>query len=269
LIASLTIIGLYYFPNTLIGPIGGRLVAGLIVAMWTLFQIFKEFGLRFNFHLLKSTFGYNHYTFIYQLQLWVVNYLDRFIMVFFLPLSVIGIYDFALKCMVAIEFIMSGLHGSFYPKVVSTVMAQDKKGSTVELNRYYHGLTAVIMFVISAGILVLPFLVSLLKEDRGYNEAVQYLPYVAIIYILRSLRFYFAAPYGILKYTKPLAIIYFIISIFKILLMVLLVKNYGVYGIIISTFLASGFEIILLKFGIQSKFKFEFNFFKLVLTPLL
>jgi O-antigen/teichoic acid export membrane protein len=83
------------------------------------------------------------------------------------------------------------------------------------------------------------------------------------------LRFYFAAPYGILKYTKPLAIIYFIISIFKILLMVLLVKNYGVYGIIISTFLASGFEIILLKFGIQSKFKFEFNFFKLVFTPLL
>jgi len=268
LIAGLTIAGLYVFPSTLIGPIGGRVIAGFIAAAWVLFQIFREFGMQFNFALLKSTFGYNHYTFIYQIQQWVINYFDRFLMVFFLPVSAIGVYDFSLKCLVIIEFIMSGLHSSFYPKVVSEIMAQKEKGSTIELNRYYHGLTAVIMLMISAGILILPFLVDQLDSTQGYQEAIQYFPYIAIIYVLKSLRLYFAAPYGILKYTKPLSVIYFIVSVIKILLMVLLIGRFGILGVVLSSLIASAGEIMLLKYGIQERFQFKYNIFKLVITPL-
>ena len=268
LIAGLTIAGLYVFPSTLMGPIGGRVVAGGIASVWVLFRIYREFGLHFNYALLKSTFSYNHYTFIYQIQQWIINYFDRFLMVFFLPLSSIGVYDFSLKCLVVIEFIMGGLHNSFYPKVVSTIMAQKDKGSTIELNRYYHGLTAVIMLMISSGILVLPFLVNLLDKSKGYQEAIAYFPYIAVIYILKSLRLYFAAPFGILKYTKPLSVIYMAVSAIKILLMLLLMTRFGILGVVISSMVAAVFEIVFLKYSIKDRFKFQYNAFKLIVTPL-
>jgi O-antigen/teichoic acid export membrane protein len=269
LLAVLTIAGLYIFPDTLMGPIGGRMIAGGVAAVWVLFRVFKEFGVQFNFNLLKSTFGYNHYTFIYQLQMWVVNYVDRFLMLFFLPLSQVGVYDFAMKCLVVIEFIMNGLYNSFYPKVVSTIIAQPVKQSTTEVNRYYHGLTAIVLVMITGSILVLPFIVDLLKDDKGYGAAVQYFPLIATLYLFKAMRMYFAMPYGILKETKLLASYYFIISIVKIGVLLVVIKPYGITGVIGASILASCVDLLILRVGIKSKFDFQFNAYKLVVMPLL
>ncbi len=269
LIAGLTIAGLYVFPETLIGPVGGRMVASLVVACWALYRIFGEFGFHFNYTLLKSTFGFNHYAFIYQIQQWVINYIDRFLMLFFLPLSSIGVYDFAIKCLIVIEFIMNGLHSSFYPKVVSVITAQSVKGSTPELNRYYHGLTAVVMIMVCAGIFVLPFLINFqFDNNKGYHEAVQYFPFIAIVLVIKSMRLYFSAPYGILKFTKPLPLIYTVISVIKIGGILLLVTPFGIYGIIASTLISTAIEILLLEYVLQKRFRFEYNRFKIIIAPL-
>jgi len=267
LITLFTIIGLYYFPETLIGPVGGRMLAGLLVACWVLYRIFSQYGVHFNYPLLRATFGFNHYTFIYQLQQWVINYFDRFLMLFFLPLSTIGIYDFALKCLVVIEILMNALHTSFYPKVVSTIISLPAKGSTPELNRYYHGLTAVVMILISSTIFAMPFLVDFFVNKQGYRDVVQYFPYIAVIYILRSMRLFFSLPYGALKYTKPLPVVYFFVSLVKIGVMVLLIKSYGIYGVVVSSLLAAGIEILMLNYVIKEKFKFKYNAFKIIIAP--
>ncbi len=269
LIAALTIGGLYFYPETLVGPIVGRLIAGIVVTGWVLYRVFNEFGLHFNYALLRSTFAFNHYSFLHQVQQWVINYFDRFLMLFFLPLSAIGIYDFALKCLIVIEFILNSLHNSFYPKVVSVISAQTSKGSTPELNRYYYGLTAVVMILVSSAIFMLPFLLDLFGNKQGYQGAVQYFPYIAITYLLRSMRHYFAVPYGILKYTKPLPFISFFIAVIKIGLMVLLIRKFGIYGVIASTLISAAIEIFMLKYVLSEKFDFQFNVFKIVIAPAL
>jgi len=267
LIATLTVGGLYFFPGTLIGPIGGRMLAGLVVACWALYRIFGEFGFHFNYPLLKSTFGFSHYAFIHQIQQWVINNFDRFLMLFFLPLSSIGVYDFAIKCLIVIEFVSNALHNSFYPKVVSAITAQTSKGTTPELNRYYYGLTAVVMILVSLSIFMLPFLSYFLESKRGYQDAVQYFPYIAVIYMIKSMRFYFAVPFGILKYTKPLPVISFITSAIKIGLIVLLVREFEIYGIIAATLISSVVEIFILRQGLKEKFSFQYNIFKLIIAP--
>lgn len=268
LIAALTISGLHFFPGTLIGPIGGRLLAGLVVAVWSLYRIFNEFGVHFNFPLLRSTFGYSHYTFIHQIEQWVINYFDRFL-ILSLSISAVGIYDFAIKCLIVIEFITASLHNSFYPKVVSTITAQASKSSTPELNRYYYGLTAIIMISVSVAIFSLPFLIYFLESKQGYLEAVQYFPYIAIIYLVKSVRFYFAVPYGILKYTKPLPIISFIISVLKIVLMGVLIRQFEIYGVVAATLITSIIEIFILRRGLKERFNFQYNSFKLLIAPAL
>lgn len=269
MIAAFTIVGLKLYPNTLVGPVTGRLLASALMGAWALGRIFLEFGFRPDFTWLRASFSFNIYTFVYQVLQWVINYFDRILMLFYLLKSDVGVYDFAIKCLVAIELLMNGLHNSFYPKVVSSIMAQTHKSSTPEINRYYHGLTAVVMLMICGSILAFPWAIETFVHRSDYQEAVPYIPYLAVIYIFRSMRLYFAVPYGVLKYVKPMPVIYFVISALKIGLMVLLIVKFRVYGVIASSLVSAVVEIILLRLNLKGKFHFRFNLFKVVLAPLL
>ena len=267
IIAIATLVGLELFPNSLMGPVGGRLVAAILSGLWALTRIFGEFGIHFNFQLIRASFSFNFYTFIYQFLQWVINYFDRIFMVFFLTLSQIGVYDFALKCLLIIEFILNGLHNSFYPKVVSTIIAQDTKGSVPEINRYYHAFIALIMLLICGCILAFPIVIEWFIKKPGYRESVEFIPYLSLIYVFRAVRLYYATPYGILKYTKPLSGIYLAVSGIKIGLMWLAIKPYGLYGVIFASIVAAVVEIILLRLSIRTRFRFEYNRFKILVVP--
>lgn len=268
LIVFFTLLGLKLFPGTLAGPIGGRLLAAVVSGLWALTRIFREFGVHFNYPLLRTSFGFNFYTFIYQLLQWVINYIDRIIMVFYLSLTQVGIYDFAMKCMVVVEFILNGLHNTFYPKVVSTIMAQTSKGSSPEINRYYHGFISAIMILICLCILAFPWLIDTFVNKADYRSSMQYIPYVALIYFFRTLRSFFAAPYGILKFTRPLPGMYVIVSAIKIMLTVVLIREYAIYGVIIGSLISAAVEILMLRFGISGKFTFRYNVLKVILAPM-
>jgi O-antigen/teichoic acid export membrane protein len=271
LIAVATIAGLKAYPDTLMGPVGGRLLGALAGGVWALSRIFREFGVHFDFLLIRSSFSFNFYTFLYQFLQWVINYFDRIFMVFFLTLAQIGVYDFALKCLLIIEFILNGLHNSFYPRVVSTIMAQETKESSPEINRYYHGFIAVIMVLICSCILVFPWVIEGFLENfgkkPGYQEAVQYLPYISLIYLFRAIRLFYAAPYGILKYTKPLSGIYLIVSVIKISLMWMMIERFGVFGVIGASFVAAVAEIVLLRSAVRTRFAFHYNIVKILVAP--
>lgn len=269
IIAGTTVLGLKLFPNTLVGPVGGRLIAAVAAGLWALVRIFREFGIHFDLGLIRASFSFNFYTFLYQILQWVINYFDRIFMVFFLALGQIGVYDFALKCLLIIEFILNGLHNSFYPKVVSTITEQETKGSVPEINRYYHGFIALIMMLICACILVFPVAIEVLVEKADYRQSIEFLPYLSLIYIFRAVRLFYATPYGILKYTKPLSGIYLVVSALKIVIMWMSIDRYGLYGVIFASIVAAVVEIILLRSGLRSRFKFQYNRFKILVVPVL
>lgn len=269
LIAIFTIVGLRLYPNSLMGPVMGRLAGAVIPCTWALVRVFREFGFQYNFTWLRSSFGFNAYSFIYQLQQWVINHFDKILMLFFLSLADVGVYDLAVKCLIPIELLMNGLHNSIYPKVVGTITAQTEKSSSPVVNRYYHGLTAITMFLICGSILFLPWAIDLYASNTGYQEATKYIPYVAVIYFFRCMRLFFTFPYGILKYVKPLPVIYMIISVLKILLMVVLIKPLNVYGVIVASVISAMVELVLLRKGLKGVFHFRFNMVKLVVVPMI
>lgn len=269
LIAIFIIIGLQLYPNSLAGPVIGRLVGATVPCLWALVRIFREFGFHYDFTWLRSSFSFNAYTFIYQIQQWIINQFDRILMLFFLALADVGVYDFAIKCLIPIELLMNSLHSSFYPKVVSAVMAQSDKGSSTEINRYYHGLTAIVMLLICGSILFLPWVIETFVSRSDYHEAIQYVPYLAVIYFFRTMRLFFSVPFGILKHAKPLPLIYLVVSALKIVLMLLLINQLTVFGVIIASLVSAFAEVILLKASLKNRFQFKFNLFKIVLAPLI
>jgi len=188
-----------------------------------------------------------------------------------LPLSQVGIYDFAAKCLMSIEFVVTGFYNSFFPKVLSITSLQKEKKTTVEINRYYNGLTAITILLVTLCIFVMPFVLDeLIKffNKPDYRDVIKWIPYIAITYLLRAIRLYVAMPYGVTKYSKPLPFFYAIIVSVKILGMIFLIPKYGIHGVIFSTWLSYIFEVVILYFGIRNRFDIQFNVFKLLLAPL-
>jgi O-antigen/teichoic acid export membrane protein len=268
LIAGLTIAGLYLFPDDLIGPIGGRLLAVVISGGWVLGTIYYQFGFHFNFKLIKNTFGFAHPSLIYQLMQWFNNSYDRVVLSNFLPLAQVGIYDLAAKCLTAIELALSGFYSSFFPKVVGIVALQTQKKTTTEINRYFNGLTAVTILLVCFSILLFPPVIRLLSFKPGFLSAIEWIPFIAVTYLLRSLRYYLAMPYSTTKYSKPLPFFYVIIASAKIAGMIFLIPRYGIMGLIIATWIGYFIEVLILYFGIKNKFEVQFNVFKLIVLPL-
>ncbi len=269
LIAAFTMVGLVIFPETLIGPIYGRLIAFALAGVWVLFRIFKAYGIQFDGKLLRTSMGFNTYQFVYQLQQWLINYFDRIVMMFYLPLSDIGMYDFAFKCVLFIEFLINGLNLSFFPKVVRTIMDQSVKMSTIEINRYFHGLIAVAMLAACGSIAVFPWLMDWFVANPAYRLSLEFIPYLASLYILKAIRMFFIVPYIAIKFSKPLPIIYAVVAVVKIGVIVLLASQYGVYGVIAASWISTLVELLLLRLVVSPlRFRFLFNPIKMLVVPL-
>jgi O-antigen/teichoic acid export membrane protein len=269
-IVVFTIAGLSYFPHSLFGPLGGRAMALAVAAAWVLARVVKEFGIHFSVRALGESFSFNVYSFIYQLQQWVINYFDRLIMLLYIPLSDVGVYDFAIKCLIGIELLMNGLHSSFLPKVVKILMPQESKGTTQEINRYYNGFIAVVMLVVATSIFVLPPAIEWISnylQKPDYKDSMEWIPYLAVVYLVRSVRLFFGLPYSVLKYTKPLPPIYLLVALLKIGGVFLFASWLGLMGVIISSYISLLVETALLYLNSRHRFAFSFNFNKILIAP--
>jgi O-antigen/teichoic acid export membrane protein len=125
------------------------------------------------------------------------------------------------------------------------------------------------MLVVCGSILGFPWAVEVFVEKQDYHRAIAYVPFLACIYFFRVMRLFFSLPYGTLKYTKPLPLIYFFVSALKIALIIWLIGQFSIYSIIIASVISAAVEIVLLRFSIKSLFVFKFNAFKILYAPLL
>jgi O-antigen/teichoic acid export membrane protein len=269
LIAGVTVGGLKMYPNSLAGPLGGRLLAGFVAALWVYGTVFKEFGFHLKSPWENTSFSFNAFAFLYQLQQWAINYIDRFLILFFLPLSQVGVYDFAIKCLAVIDLLLNGLNGAITPKIIQLVNKQTEKGSTPDMNRYYYAQLSIIMILICFFVAAIPVVVELFIPDSGYARAVPYIPYLGVLYVFRSMRLYFAVPYNILKKMNRITWISVTVSLVKIGLLIVLIPWLKLYGVIAAAFIAALMEIFMLRFFLRNEFQFRYNLFKLMGAPLL
>ncbi|MFM7856346.1 MAG: hypothetical protein ACKO96_31600, partial [Flammeovirgaceae bacterium] len=93
----------------------------------------------------------------------------------------------ALKFLLAIDFVLTGLNATIHPKVLGKVYEQSTKSSTLEINRYYNGLTGVAILAVTGSILVFPPVVEFFFRE-SYQPAIPLIPFAALIYLLRPLR---------------------------------------------------------------------------------
>ncbi|MBK9457452.1 MAG: hypothetical protein IPO24_18630 [Bacteroidetes bacterium] len=135
----------------------GRLISGVLIFLLTFIYGWKEFGITFNFKLLPEIRKYATPIVLFSLLTWVLGYINNYILNAFSTPADVGIYDFALKCTLVIEYAGLGITGAINPRIYQLWKKSNIAESSAEENRYYHVFSALNIIIIALNILLLPY----------------------------------------------------------------------------------------------------------------
>lgn len=268
LTVSISLAGLFYLPYTLNGPMYGRLLSGVGIFLLAFYFFLKEYGIAFKISLMRGIAAFCSPLLFSLVLTWIIGNLDKYIIAYFLTNSDVAIFSFAVSCTFLLDFFHSGLSSAIVPKVLSIWKGQEVKHSTVEVNRYFNGYTAVTLLIIPVFLLTLPLLVPLVVKNHAYYIAFNFLPVLAAAYALGGLRAYFNAPIMLLKKTKVLPKVYLISSIIQIVLTIYFIKHFGIIGAAWAFFIVRFVQLILLYFESRKFFQYSMNKTKQLFLPL-
>ncbi len=266
--ASLAI--LFAFPFTLYGPVIGRFIAIAFTAILSMVFLLKEYGFKGNRDFIKPIFIFAFPILIYGLLTWVVSYIDRFIIVRFMsdPTQV-AIFDFGVKIVLGIELLLIGLVNTVNPKVFNIWKEKSLNESTVEINRYYNGMTALFLLMIPLFVIFAPILIPIVIHKEVYYEAFGFLAILAAGYLMRIWFYMYLAPLLYFKKTKALPRVFAISAIIDVILGIFLIKYFGLIGAVWTNFLIKPVQALLLYLECRKIYTFKINPWKIFYTPII
>jgi O-antigen/teichoic acid export membrane protein len=266
---TFSLVGLYMFPFTLIGPMWGRLLSGIGIFIIAFISFAKESDLRFRFgEELKHALRFSLPVLIFFLLSWSISNIYPFIMKRFLTLQDIAIFGLAIQFTYLIEFTLNGMSSSIYPKVYGIIQDRQLTGSTPELNKYFSGFNAVTLLIIPASTFFIPLLMPLLIS-KDYEASFVFLSILNIGFVSRGLYNYFLTPVYLFKKTAVLPKMYFITAILQIILSIVLIRYYGIWGAVAVNLIIKIVQNLFLYLASRKFFSFKFNMFKFVWLPLI
>ncbi|MEI7723840.1 MAG: oligosaccharide flippase family protein [Bacteroidota bacterium] len=261
---------LWAYPFTLYGPVIGRFVAIAIIAAVSVGLLIKEYGFKGNVNFIKPIFVFAYPILIYGFLTWVVNYIDRFIILRFMTdPALVGIYDFGVKLAIGIELLLIGLVNAINPKVFVIWKEKAISESTVEANRYYNGLTAFMLLLIPAFVLLVPMLVPIVIKKEIYFRAFGFLAILAAGNASRVWYYMFLAPLFYFKRTKALPLVFTYSAIFEIVAGMIMIKYFGLMGAVWVNFMVKPIQAFFLWRESRKVFDFHFNRWKIFYLPVI
>jgi len=263
--------GLLLFPDSLTGPLWGRLLSGIGILIISLASFHREFGIRVSFdrEKLRRIFSIVFPITLFFLLIWTSSNIDRYIINYFLKPADIALFDFGIKCTLLIEFLHNGLSSSIMPKVYSIVKENGIAVSTPEINKYFSALSAIMIIVIPLNYLLIPYIVPFIVFKPEYYKSFALLPILSMSFFSRPMYSFYLMPIYYFEKTRKLPWILLKSTAIQIVLIILGVKYFGTMGAAI-VFMLSGFiQLYFLKLESQKVFRFTFNHKKMIYLPLI
>jgi len=265
---GISLTGIYLYPYELIGPMWGRLLSGVGIFVVSFTFFIFEFGISFNKILLRPIFKFCYPLVLYAIIIWIVGNIDHFIIPHYLDFRSVGIFDFAIKCTLIIDFFQNGLTSAIQPKIYNIWKDQNLRESTPEVNRYYNGYTAITLIVLPLFLIVIPTLVPFVVTKPDYDKSFVFLAILSVGFASRGLFTMYISPISYFKKTHLLPGIFIISAILQITLNLILIKHFGLMGAVWTCFIVKIAQVILLYFATRKIFKFKYNRFKQIYLPL-
>ncbi|MEI6059575.1 MAG: oligosaccharide flippase family protein [Bacteroidota bacterium] len=263
---SLTWLSLNKF--SLEGPMWGRLLSGSGIFLMAISLFHKEYRLRFSGKYWILFRKFCTFLVIYQLFSWILSNIDKFVIGYYLSPTEVAIFDFAFKCLVVIEFLQNGISSAIIPTVFNHWAKESMEIGTADVRRYFNGFSALSIIAIPVYCLVVPLLVPLFVTKVIYYQSFHFLPILGLGFMLVSLRQIYSFPLLAKKRSDLLTVAFAYSAIVQLVLTVIGVKYFGIWGAVWASFLTKPFQIFFMYMQSRKVMHIELSLKKQIILPL-
>jgi O-antigen/teichoic acid export membrane protein len=266
---SFSLGGLFLFPFTLIGPMWGRLLSGIGIFIIAFFSLAKESKICIALgDDLKQTLHFSLPLLVFFLISWSISNVYPFIMANIMSLQDVAIFGLVIQFTLLVEFVLNGMGSSVWPKVYGLIKDKQLTGSTPELNKYFSGFNAFSLLIIPASTFLIPLILPLFIS-KDYEASFIFLSVLNISFASRGLYNYFLTPVYYFRKTNVLPKIYLITAVIQIVISIILIKQFGIWGAVAANLITKVIQNFFLFMVARKFFTFKFNLFKFIWLPII
>lgn len=264
---SISIGGLFLFPDSIVGPMYGRLLSGVLI-FFLAHMIYNRYGtFDFNKGFLPEIKKFCIPYLFFNLSAWTLLYSDRIILQSFMDEVDLNTYDLVLKCFFGIEFLQNSLSAVIFPKLYEIWNKQGTHSTTKESNRYFNVFTAVNIIQLIVFCIALPLLYRLVITQKSFYEASAYIGMISARYGLQTIINFYLATILFTKNIHLLLKIFLITAVFQVGATYVGYSLFKLDGVLYAAIATKVVQVILSVIFTRNIFKFEYNYFKIVAIP--
>ena len=259
--------GLYLFPGTIIGPMYGRLLSGLIIFLIAQYIFTKNGIIKFDSRFLKELVQFCSPYVFYVICGWILGQIDRYFLQSYVSKTDLNTYDLVLKCFFGIEFLQNSLSAVIFPKLYDIWNKNNTLETTKESNRYFNVFTAINIIQLILFCIFIPIIYKLIINNSDFYKSENYIGILSAGYALRSILNFYLSTILFTKKINVLLKIFGFSAIFQILLTLAAVNSFGLMGAIYAGLATKILQVIFSILFTKSVFKYDFNYFKIIVIP--
>jgi O-antigen/teichoic acid export membrane protein len=265
----ISVAGLHFFPDTIIGPMYGRLLSGALIFLAG-YYIFASNGvLVFDKSFLRELNRFCAPYIIFALSIWVLGFFDRYILQKYIDTIDLNAYDLVLKCFFGIEFIQNSLSAVIFPRLYEIWTKNADNTTTKETNRYFNVFTAINIIQLIFFCIFVPLLYKLVINKPGFYRAEVYIGVLSAGYALRSILNFYLSTILFSKKVTTLLKIFGFSALFQIAITFVAIRYFGLMGAIYAGLTTKVLQVIFSSIFTKGIFIYRFNFYKIILIPFL
>lgn len=208
--------------------LGLALMFSVIVVGFFLYNNKKShISIKINMPLIKFGVG----VLPHAVSWWARSGMERLFISWYLSVSVLGLYSLAMQLTSVMPLFCNAVNQALIPKIVRSLNIENKK----EAKKVLLKSTLSIIFVCILSSLILPIILRYFLNHR-YFEALDYLPYMILVFALQSVIIMYGNVLYFYKHVKYLSMVTFLTSALHVCLILLILHfRPDIYSVIISS----------------------------------
>ncbi len=261
----ISLLSIIYFisicKKTIIGIYLGYIIGNILITFYIIYDNRKKIKLVFNYKFFKNCFKFSSGLLMGSLSYLVLAAIDRYFLKEYRSFSDIGIYSMGYKFASLIEIIFV----SSFKKVFTPFKFQEYKNKNFEceINKffdYYNILGIIIFLLISVNIKSILYIFSTKEFIQAYTVT----PIITFSYLLYGQIEFHSLGINLKNKTYITSLILVFGSIINIILNVVWINKYGIYGAAFSTILSYLVMMIIYIYISQKLYYIAYNFIKML-----
>lgn len=182
---------------------------------------------KINISLLKFGAG----VFPHAISWWARSGVERLLIGWYLSISSLGVYSLAMQLTSLMPLFCNAINQSFIPKIIRNLNEKKIRETKIILLKA----ELIVMIVCAVSAIIMPVVLKIFLDYR-YLAALEYLPYMILVFIFQSVIVFYSNVLYFYKKVNYLSVITFFSSGLHVILVIFLMKyTFSIYAVIISS----------------------------------